>query len=273
MSDREEARQLVERLPDTYNKQQESRIFRLFRVIGAEIAQLRAALTTTETYRDVDQATGATLDRIGRNVGQLRGQARDETYRALIKSRIVRNLSRGDVNSIKRILAATLNISPSDVQITQYWREENPEPAAIEIFGVPLSALGEFSLTHQQFAALVQRIVAAGVRVSTMLEGTFEYSDVPPFIEIDFDPQVAHPDPVVFADHIVDPGRFVDPEWRFYPEGGIEQWYHYVFGIPIYTWGPTETDSERGYSDEEQKTGGYYGAWFDDPGMPELPWD
>lgn len=267
-----EAQFMVRRLPDTYNKEQESRITRLFRLVGQQVTELQRTLRTTERQRDIDQARGATLDAIGRNVSQGRGGLSDAAYRVMIKAKIARNLSPGDVDGIKHTVASMLNIQTDDVGVRQMWLATPPEPAAVEVHA-PLHALGRFGLSPEQFAALVQRIVAAGVRVSTMLEGTFAYSDVPPFIEIDFDPQVAHPDPVVFADHIVDPGRFVDPEWLFYPEGGIEQWYHYVFGIPIYTWGPAETDSERGYSDEEQITGGYYGAWFDDPGMPELPWD
>lgn len=96
----QEAEALIRRLPDTYAKQKSSRLFRLFRVIAAQFAQVRTALQTTERYRDIDQAAGYTLDLLGANVGQDRGQVSDYTYRGLIKGRIARNLSSGEFRTL-----------------------------------------------------------------------------------------------------------------------------------------------------------------------------
>src|SRR5690606_6031019 len=95
-----EAQFMVRRLPDTYNKEQESRITRLFRVIGQQVTELQRTLRTTERQRDIDQARGATLDAIGRNVSQGRGGLSDAAYRVMIKAKIARNLSPGDVDGI-----------------------------------------------------------------------------------------------------------------------------------------------------------------------------
>lgn len=172
-----EAMNLARRLPDTYAKHRGSRIFRLFRVVGAELAELRRALQTTERMRDIDQATGATLDGIGRNVRQPRGRLPDRAYRALIKAKIARHMSPGDVNSIKQVVSAMLDIPMTAVGVRQLWRADPPEPAAVEI-SAPMDALAKFELTPTQFAAIMQHVVAAGVRATSLLGGTFELSEL-----------------------------------------------------------------------------------------------
>lgn len=171
-----EAQFMVRRLPDTYNKEQESRITRLFRIVGQQVTELQRTLRTTERQRDIDQARGATLDAIGRNVSQGRSGLSDAAYRVMIKAKIARNLSPGDVDGIKHTVAAMLNIKADDVGVRQMWLATPPEPAAVEVHA-PLHALERFGLSPEQFATIVQSIVAAGVRASTWLGGTFELSE------------------------------------------------------------------------------------------------
>ena len=171
-----EAQYMVRRLPDTYNKEQESRITRLFRLVGQQVTELQRTLRTTERQRDIDQAKGATLDWIGRNVLQGREGLSDKAYRVHIKAKIARNISSGDVDAIKETLAAMLNIQTDDIGVRQMRFATPPEPAAVEVHA-PLHALGRFGLSPEQFATIVQSIVAAGVRASTWLGGTFELSE------------------------------------------------------------------------------------------------
>lgn len=192
--------------------QHETRIMRLFRLVGQEIAQLRGAFAKTGAYRDLDSATGATLDRIGRNVRQFRGALSDETYRVLIKGKIARNLSRGDVNSVKRVLAVTLGVEPSDIVVEPLWAAAIPEPAAV-VITTSLDALANAGLSPKQFAQISQLVVAAGVRVQSLFEGTFQFAagDQP------------------------------------------------------------EMDPDTGFADEDQTFGGTLGAWFDPGEAPLLP--
>lgn len=169
-----------------YHTRKRSGIFRLFRIVGAEIASLRKALETTERYRDIDQATDATLDRIGSNVRQFRGTLPDSTYRTLIKGRIARSLSPGDTNNIKDILATMLDIEPSEVTVDPFWIRDTPEPAAIEIT-VPLDALAQVQIDPGQFPLLAERIAAGGVRVASLLTGTFAFSSKENESEFDVD--------------------------------------------------------------------------------------
>lgn len=166
MDEFREAWELLRRLPGTYTKEAGSRLARLFRVVGAELAEIRTALLTTEAYRDIDQATGRTLDWIGENVGQARGSAEDRAYRCLIKIRIARRFSLGDVDSIKRILSFVLRISPTAIEVEYLWQRDG-EPAALEIV-VPIEALSPYRMTPAALADMVPELVAAGVRVDTI---------------------------------------------------------------------------------------------------------
>lgn len=172
-----EARTWLRRLPDAYPKLEDTRLFKLTRLLTAEFVELREVFEKIEIYRDVDEATGTTLDLLGRNILQLRGQTTDETYRALIKSKAARNLSRGDVNDVKEIVAGMLSIDPSEVTLAVLWERDPAEPAAVEV-AAPMTPLATFNLTPEQFAAVVQLIVAGGVRASTLLQGTFQLSSV-----------------------------------------------------------------------------------------------
>lgn len=272
MPEHEEARQLIERLPDTYNKSPGGRLFRLFRIIGAELAEVRATLARTEKYRDIDQATGRTLDYIGSNVQQPRGQIADEPYRALIKTKIARNLSRGDTNSVKRIIAAMLSIDPSGVELHPGWREQLPEPAAITILSAPLDAIARFGLGPEDFAAIAERVVAAGVRVGVLLQGTFEFDTVPPLLPVALVPFAAIHDPVLDDQSMVDSQWLVDGDAEFDENTGLEYFLHVLLGIDIYQHGPTQYDEERGWADEAQAIGGTLGAFYDSP-TPDLPID
>lgn len=170
-----EAKRLIDRLPDTYAKESGSRLFRFFRIFGAELGELREAIETTGRVRDVDQASGKTLDFIGANVQQPRGRLPDATYRGLIKAKIARHLSRGDVDSIKGIVAMMLDVDRSVVVVTPQWNLPGNEPAAVEI-SAPLDALARYEIGPDAWSQIASLIVAGGVRVLVLLRGTFQFS-------------------------------------------------------------------------------------------------
>lgn len=177
---------MLSKLPDNYNKNPLSNISKLLTIIKEEIDAIRDNLNLIETYRDIDKAEGETLDNIGSNVGQLRGATNDDIYRILIKSRIARNLSGGEINTIIRVLALTLNTDFENVEIIELWNTIDEEPAAVQI-NIPAELLNEISFSITQFGRLVSRIVAAGVRANVLFEGTFEFSSQLGVVETDID--------------------------------------------------------------------------------------
>ena len=201
---------MLRRLTDNYSKNPESNVGKLLNITATEIEDLEEVADKIGLWRSIDQAEGQTLDRIGYNVHQWRGQADDLIYRILIKSKIARNLSDGTINTIIRVLAVTLDTEYEDIQVQDLW---GTEPAAIQV-DVPTEALNKVGFSFTQFGRLVNRIVAAGVRAQVLLEGTFAFATV------------------------------VDV---------------------------SEQDSEAGFADLEQTTGGYLGAVYDPADDPDLP--
>ena len=161
---------MLARLTDAYTRDPDSTLGRLLQVLAGELEDAQAALETTRDWRDIDQAEGATLDRIGANFEQYRGAAEDSVYRVLLKSKLARNLSDGAVDTIISVLAITLQADPQDISIEELWPGE---PAAVHI-DIPAASLLVAGMSLTQFGRFANRVVAAGVRASIFTEGTFE---------------------------------------------------------------------------------------------------
>lgn len=169
---------MLRRFADTYNKNPESNLGKMISILHGELARVGETLERVCEWKDIDAAQGTTLDRIGSNVVQPRGAATDEVYRVLLKSKIARNLSKTDVNTIIQVLALALDCDYSDIKIQEKFADPlEPEPAAINLIRVPVRRLNEVGMSPLQFARIIQKTVAAGVRVAQIeLAGTFALS-------------------------------------------------------------------------------------------------
>jgi hypothetical protein len=169
---------MLRRLTDNYNKNPQSTIGKLLSILNEQINDLLQTLDTMEQWRDIDLAQGTTLDGIGNNVAQPRGAASDRVYRILIKTKIARNLSRGDMNTVIRVIALAVNAEYSEIEIQEKFTDPlEPEPAAISLLRLPLSRISDSEIDLRQFARIIQRTVAAGVRVDAVeLQGTFSFA-------------------------------------------------------------------------------------------------
>ncbi len=163
----------LERLPDNYNKKPDSNNWKLLTIIQDEISQIKQAAEKISKVQDIDEASGEFLDRHGENLQLKRGNKPDPIYRIALKAKLQRNLSRGSVNEIIEIIATMLDIDVKQVEI-----EENPggEPASVYI-GVPLAPLAKFGLSYERFADIVDGILAAGVSLYSLTQGTYTYGD------------------------------------------------------------------------------------------------
>ncbi|NMB32674.1 MAG: DUF2612 domain-containing protein [Clostridium sp.] len=172
-------KEMLSRLTDNYNKSPKGNVGKLLNIMTAELEELKKTLGQVEAWKDIDKAEGVTLDHVGRTVIQPRGVATDEVYRILLKSKIARNLSTGDINTIINVLAVALDTDYSEITIEEMYNDPlEPEPAAIKIIQLPLQQVNEAGMSPNQFAKIVQRTVAAGVKVGVIeLTGTFEFSE------------------------------------------------------------------------------------------------
>lgn len=166
---------MLGRFADAFNKDPGSRLGRLISILHAELQEASDTLETVRAWRGIDAAAGTTLDLIGQNVAQPRGAASDEIYRVLIRSKIARNLSKTDINTIIEVLALALNCDYQDIRIQEKYSDPaDPEPAALSLLRMPIKQLNAVGMSPQQFGQIVRKTVAAGVRVAAIeLTGTF----------------------------------------------------------------------------------------------------
>lgn len=176
-------------LTDNYDKSVGSNISKLLQIVASELEDIHATLVGTEDWRDIDQAEGAVLDRIGFNVEQFRGGADDGIFRVLIKSKIGRNRSDGTIDKMIDVLSIALGADPSEIQIEETYTDLiAPEPAAISLISIPFAKLLEIGMSGAQFGQLVAKMTAAGVGVKSIeFFGTFELSSQYDALENDTD--------------------------------------------------------------------------------------
>jgi hypothetical protein len=124
---------LVKRLTDNYKKNPESNIGKLLSIIDFELDRLKDTYKLIDSYRAIDNATGATLDNIGKNVLQDRGGMDDITYRLFLKVKIRSNLSGGQIETINDIM--TVILGDNYLGLREVWNNStySNEPAAFEI--------------------------------------------------------------------------------------------------------------------------------------------
>lgn len=171
---------LISLLTDNYNKKPNSNIGKLFKLIADELQLLQDTFNKIEDYRDVDVATGFTLDKIGSNIKQYRGAATDEIYRILIKSKQARNVSTGNIDTIIRVVAESINADYSEIEIVEMYNDaSDPEPAAVKLLEIPLDKINKIGISSLQFGRMVSKTLGAGISLKEIkMEGTFEFGDI-----------------------------------------------------------------------------------------------
>lgn len=180
-----DVQEILNKFQDYFRKDPNSNIGKLMTIFAEQLQDLELTNQRIREWKDIDKAEGAALDEIGVELNQPRGAATDEIYRVLLKSKNARNLSTGDINTIIRVLSIALDAEPSEIQIKEQWNDPvDPQPAAISLIQLPLRKLNEVGMSPKQFVQIVQKTVAAGVRVASIeLSGTFAFASLPSTIE------------------------------------------------------------------------------------------
>ncbi|KRN75691.1 hypothetical protein IV73_GL000185 [Weissella kandleri] len=122
-----------------------------------------------EKMRSLDDAKGKVLDEIGDNYNQPRGEADDEFYRIMIRSKRALNSGKTTVNGLLDIISQSLNVKPDGIVIEplrsyKHSKEDIGEPLAISIKNIPLQWIDK----EWEQNYIINRIrdgVAAGIRV------------------------------------------------------------------------------------------------------------
>lgn len=93
----------ISRLPERFRKPNNEKLY--YVLYGYGFDEMEKALEGVEDSRDLKKATGRSLDLLGANVGQLRQGEDDERYRLLIQTKIIANLSMGDIPTINKVMS------------------------------------------------------------------------------------------------------------------------------------------------------------------------
>lgn len=149
----EYGQRLISLLP--YYLQNGQNIHKIFQVIGEEFDELVDKAKEIIDSRNIDKSFGFGLDIIGDIVGQSRNGLDDETYRNILRTRVVQNKSIGDIETLnnfgrmilgKYFLGILESANPAEI-VFQYTYPlvKNPKD-------------------------LMQKVVGAGINVSTELD-------------------------------------------------------------------------------------------------------
>lgn len=147
---------MIARLPDAYNKDRQSNIHKLIQLAADQLQSGEETLQLIHDWRDVDQAQGKALDRLGKDVGQPREGLNDEQYRQKVKIKIRANLSGGEIETLNSICLVLLGDRFKGIQ--EGWNlSENhpigPVPAMMLFtvksdgvnYGIPMAEIDDIS--------------------------------------------------------------------------------------------------------------------------------
>lgn len=142
------------RLPERFRKPNNEKLY--YVLYGYGFDEMEKALESVGDSRDVRKATGKSLDGLGANVGQYRQGKDDDRYRLLIQTKIMANLSMGDIPTINQVL--TTLIDDKYLGLVEGFRElKEPASFLIDYDG----------FTNQDLDVLIGRIKASGVAYKT----------------------------------------------------------------------------------------------------------
>ena len=140
---------LIKRFTDNYRKDDDSNISKLLSIFNFESDRVNDAFRTIDDYRHISNATGVTLDNIGKNVLLDRDGMDDVTYRLFLRLKIKMNLSGGQIKTINEIMPQIMGIN--FLYFREVWNDPIyfSEPAAIEI-----SYLNLFDMVKGEYESL-----------------------------------------------------------------------------------------------------------------------
>lgn len=143
------------RLPERFRKPNNEKLYYVLYHDGFD--NIYTGLESVRDSRNIDKAYGKSLDLLGANVGQFRNGEDDDLYRLLIKTRIIANLSIGDIPTINRVMSALIKEVYLGLEEVWWNKDHLFEPAAIKLHLGPIAKRIPYEI--------INRVKAAGVRV------------------------------------------------------------------------------------------------------------
>ena len=152
---------MLSKLTDVFNKSPGSNIGKLFAIVSDQMDDIQGTLDKMELWRDIDEAEGVVLDRLGVEILQEpRGGVSDEEYRLKLKTRIIVNyLSDGDIETIIKLLEVYLGDHLVSVQTAANVKEG---PFAKQPATIIVTIKGQNEPIYIPYSE-VEKVVSGGV--------------------------------------------------------------------------------------------------------------
>lgn len=161
---------IFNRMPSNYSQEGQINNEKFHKVVYGELEEIKQVFKDIKTYQDLDKAIGKTLDNIGKNVLELRDTEDDELYRLFIKTKIMANLSKGDIETINQV--ATVLLGEGFRGVTETWNQPQYNN---EVAGLALKMRNQFK--ELPFNA-IDRTIAGGVGLKWILELKQDSSEI-----------------------------------------------------------------------------------------------
>ena len=152
-------------LTHNYRKDEDSNNYKLLDLGHQEHLKIQKALFLIELWRDMDEAEGITLDRIGKNVLELREGRSDIEFRRAIKIKIRGNLSAGTIEDLNAIAYALFGESFQYVSETWHQSQYDYEPAGLALLVSYDSSLQGLFLRYQELLTVETAAGGVGLRL------------------------------------------------------------------------------------------------------------
>jgi len=162
-------------LTSNYRRDEGSNNYKLLDLGHQQHLKIFKTLRLIELWRDVDEAEGFTLDKIGKNVLELREGRDDVPFRKAIKIKIRGNMSAGTVEDFNVI--AEILFDNAFERISETWPLEQygHEPAALSLS--LLNMTREQMFDFRGIRDILEPIAAGGVRLFFDIKSMFRFQN------------------------------------------------------------------------------------------------
>lgn len=154
---------ILNELPAAVKNSSDSNNAKLLSVLADDMVSMQELIDQINLWRDISEAQGAWLDKIGHDWGVSRDGYDDGFYRFLIKTKQLQRQTDGTYSSLIKLIAESLGANYSEINVTPV----KDEPNAIEVTNIP----AEYIDSQRKEAMVLSRIrgsVVAGVRVASV---------------------------------------------------------------------------------------------------------
>lgn len=135
----------------------ETKIGKFFSTFAWGLEAVRDNADLIRLWSDLDNAKGKVLDRKGANFGVARGGASDEFYRLMIRTKLLAQISGGDIETIIAAVAGLYEIDPVNVELYEVF------PAKVQIALMESDLPPNLDELRDLIGILTKRLLGQGV--------------------------------------------------------------------------------------------------------------